>query len=181
MMIEAASINWLSALLTSSLIAAIISAFVSYLIQHLQHKNKYHESLIQRRCDALNKIEQLIQALKVTIIDSTDKRAYHVFVATSISDSHNVMVLCANCVRDSIWISALSLDLIAEINKMLYLTPQDPVDRIEYAKERYIEISTHRSALERELMREYSDVLNIEKFLSRKAKEESSFVPFVPK
>lgn len=173
--------QWVALLLTSSVIAAFISATTSYVIQKIQHINKYHETLIHKRCEALNLVETFIQSLKITVLDDEDKKPYHLSVIAPNTDLLQAQILCVSCIRESMWLSRLTLDLLSEINKYLYLIPEEREKRIMHAKDRYIEISTHRAALERELMREYSDAANVDAFLKRKSNENSSFQPFVPR
>jgi len=119
----------LTAVISSSVVAALISALTTYSLKGLDFKNEYYKKIIEKRFDAYAKVERIITLLQRISIDVNDNSKYHWafedwHVLGELKDALN------SALFQGMWISTKALDLVLDLDKIFNrLDKEFPFDR----------------------------------------------------
>ena len=164
--------------LTSSVISGVLSAIISYYfnlkIKRLDFKNEYYKSIIQKRMDAYQFVENQVSVLK-GIVFGDDKQAYHMILCYGedkfLEFQQNILI----AISKGLWIDDDTMNTLEEINglffninKKIHNKNQDEIETI--GKEYYKKISDLRFKLENNLKGGLIDLHNVEKIFKKKEK-----------
>jgi len=164
----------LGILLSSGIIALIVSSFVSVYLSRLGYKQKYYERIIDRRMSAHDELQALVKILKISVVDlaSGDARSYHqIFTDQDLFASAYVQ---ASSMNHAFWISDSTRKAHIDLNRELFRCHslfEKTNDLIEVGKTEYKEIAQIRDLLEESLLRELPHLHKIDKFFKSKKVE----------
>lgn len=112
--------NTLWTILSSAVIAAIVSSIASYIINILTHKRKYkddyYKMVIAKRMDAYSKVEVVILSLKKLVVDESDNCLYNVIFNNSHEDFFAFQVQLYEIAANSVWLSKDMYNALSELN-----------------------------------------------------------------
>jgi len=142
-------------ILTSSLIATILSAIVSALVsiklKQLDYKNEYYKKILDKRLDAYQFLENQIAVLKNTVLDDKDGRAYHIIFSYGEDDFHKFQHNLFLAMSYSTWINNNTTEHMEKLNELFFhisLKVEANADLVTLGKNHYKEIASHRKKLE---------------------------------
>jgi hypothetical protein len=170
-------------ILTSSLIAtilsAIVSAFVSIKLKHLDYKNEYYKKILEKRLEAYQYLENQIAVLKNTVLDDEDGKPYHIIFSYSKDDfsklQHNLFLAMSY----STWINRDTTSHIEKLNELFYhlsLKLNRNADLITLGKTHYKEIAAHRKNLEACLRKDLMNLHDLKSFSKEKTSGETRVI-----
>jgi len=143
-------------ILTSSLIAgilsAIVSAIVSIKLKNLDYKNEYYKKILDKRLEAYKFLETQIAVLKSAVLDE-DAKLYHLIFAYDEDKFHEFQQNLFAALAYSMWINDNTVDLMEKLNGLFFgisrkFSDHDKEKMISIAKDNYHEISQLRKSLE---------------------------------
>lgn len=165
----------LTTIISSTVIATILSSLVNYWMKKQDFKNEYYKMLLAKRMDAYQEVENQISILKTSVLDKQDGKAYHqVF---SFGDDYFLRFGQSLSVANSknIWLNDQTNNKLAELMHIINKIPfeystSDEEQLIAAGKKYYWEIANLRDELENMTR---SDLLNLHKFseIRRKSNE----------
>lgn len=165
--------------LSSSLISGILGASIAGAFalrgKRDEYRNDYYKSVLKRRIEAYEKLESLINALKLTVLDN-DQRPYHrVFYAQECWGE--LYKLFIDATSHPLWLTDEVFDKTRELNIMFLHASSQQRDLIEFGKNNYEPIAELRSEIERIVAMDMLALHDIESFLKRKRDHQSGFSP----
>lgn len=119
----------LSSSLASAIVGALIVGFYNLWAKRNEFVNDYYKSVVRRRIEAYEQLEQLIIAIKTTVLD-TDKRPYHLVFAKD-DDWESAHRLVLNVIAQALWLSEEAFEKTRDLSYLLFrLTPKAGGDRV---------------------------------------------------
>jgi hypothetical protein len=167
--------------LTSSLVATVISGFIAGLyslrMKQREYLNEYYKIILGRRIAAYEQLEALIISLKTAVLDQ-DNKPYH-WLFSQEGNQKIAYDLVTNVIAQALWLSDDAFRKSQELNRLMFtLKPDSGI--IEFGKTNYVRIAELRHDLERILATDLLALHDIKRFLHEKKNVESSFQPFSP-
>lgn len=156
----------ITTIVSSSVIATVLSSMVNYYLKKQEFKNEYYKMLLAKRMEVYQEVENQISILKTSVLDKSDGKAYHQIF--SFGEKHFLMfgqvMSAAN--SKNIWLNDTTnnklMELMHIINRVSFeYDTTDENQLIEAGKKYYWEIANLRDELEN-LTRK--DLLNLYKF-----------------
>lgn len=167
---------WL-AILSSSLLSGIFGAFIAgaFLLRGKRNDyvNDYFKIIIKRRLDAYEKLERLINALKICVLDD-DQQPYHQ-VFSNESTWTDVYTLFLESTSHPLWISDDVFGKTRELNIMLLHASSNDRSLVEFGKLNYTPLAELREQIERLHANDMLALHDVEGFLKKKKVHQSGF------
>lgn len=168
--------NWDTLIITiisSSLIATILSSIFNIYLKNMDFKNEYYKSIINKRLLAYEWLEKQIALLKTSVIDENDEKIYHIIFSYGEKEflKFSQNSLLANAY--SLWIdedtNKILNDLIFIFNQINFeFDVNNKSELISAGKKYYSEIAKLRDELETSVK---NDLLRLYKFDKIKKKK----------
>jgi len=159
--------------LSSSVIAAIVSAAINLWIKRNEYSNDYYKMVITKRIAAYEQLECLIIGLKTSVLDK-DNKPYHLIFAKD-DDWLTAHKLLQDVMEHALWLSEKIFEKTRELNYLIFGLSQGNV--IEFGKANYEKIATLREDMEKILAADMLELHHIRKFLREKKRKQSGFHP----
>ena len=170
------------AIFSSSLLSGIVGALIAGAFglrgKHNDYVNDYFKIIIKRRLEAYERLEQLINALKLTVLDD-DQRPYHQVFSNETTWTA-VYKLFLDSTSHPLWLSSEVFSKTRELNIMFLKASHDKRDLVEFGKSNYAPIAELREEVERLHAKDMLNLHNVEDFLKQKREHRSGFAPFDP-
>jgi hypothetical protein len=167
---------WL-AVLSSSLLAGVFGALIAGLFNLRQKQNEYSneffKTVLQRRIQAYDEIEQLVINLKAAVLD-TDNRPYHLLFSKD-DDWEYVHQLMFSVLSKGLWLSPKLFSTTRQLNLLVFRDGQAKNGMIEFGKRNYEEIANLRESIEQLHASDMLELHNVRSFLKKKRRTRSSF------
>lgn len=169
--------NIFQIVLTSSLISGIVSTIFSFYftlkIKKLDYKNEYYKTLINKRLEAYQFVENQTAVLRNVALDELDNRAYHLMFAygeDKFIDFQSNIILANS---KGLWIDEETSNTLDEFNNLFYninlkIHYKTKEEIQEIGKNYYKTISNLRVKLENNLRQGFNDLHNVEKIFKTK-------------
>ncbi len=160
-------------ILTSSLIASIlsviVSAIVSIKLKNLDYKNEYYKKILEKRLEAYKFLETQIAVLKSTVLDE-DAKAYHLIFAYGEAKFHEFQQNLFAAMACSMWINDNTVDRMEKLNELFFkisrkVEGNDAKRVVRIGKDHYHEISDLRKSLEDSVRKDLLNLHNLKKFM----------------
>ena len=159
------------AVLSSSVVAAIVSALVSggfaLRAKRVEYENEYFKKVIERRLEAYEAVEHLILLFKNSVIGDDEARPYHLIFNREdwLKEyyKHSAFVSAS-----SLWLSDDMFDATQELNRVMFSLPGDASLAQAFGKDNYVRFAEIRSKMERTMMADLSILHDVPSFLKRK-------------
>ena len=151
-------ITVLVAVLSSSLLAAILSSAISVYQKKKDFENDFFREIVRRRLAVYQTIETIIASLKSAGLDDTDARPYHLVFAFGMDEFMLFHQNVRLAIAQNLWISDEANVILSEFGQHLYkFALEDDSDEalLELAKQRYIEIGRLRDQLEEAFKKDF--------------------------
>ncbi|WP_338820061.1 hypothetical protein [Acidovorax temperans] len=168
-----------SSSLLSGLVGALITGAFTLRGKRNDYVNDYFKTIIKRRLEAYERLEQLINALKLTVLDD-DQRPYHQIFSNEATWTH-IYKLFLDSTAQPLWLSTTVFSKTRELNIMLLKASHDQRDLVEFGKSNYAPIAELREEIERIHAKDMLSLHNVEDFLKQKKEYKSGFAPFDPR
>ncbi|MGB4107672.1 MAG: hypothetical protein WBK55_07730 [Alphaproteobacteria bacterium] len=152
-------------------VGALIPGILSLFEKKIGYANDYYKSIVQRRIAAYEELENLIIALKTSVID-TDNKPYHLLFAQE-DEGKAVYFRTQSIMRQSLWLSNKALRKLISFGDRMFNA--DRKDMVAFAKEHYKEIADWRHEIEKILAADMLELHNVKKFLKQKNKGNSKY------
>lgn len=168
-------------IISSSVLAAILTGLVNLRIQNLNYKREYYKKLIERRIDAQEQILNLTNELRIQV--KLDEGVLcNRLCATGEQHFESVSILVAASVNISFWLSnelsnillEFNIFLLNEINHEIKGTNQIERDKSlqQLGIENHEKIRDFRSKIEQQLMKDFANLTEVKSFVKSKNKSE---------
>jgi hypothetical protein len=162
---------------SSSVLAALLTGFVNLRIQNLNYKREYYKKLIDRRIDAQENILNLINQLRILVKLDSGKLCNRI-CATGEDHFINFTLHSASSVEISFWLSSDLMGIIQDFNIFLLdeITHEIRGTNKEEREESLVElgilhhetIRDFRSKMEEQLMKDFASMANVKSFVKSK-------------
>ena len=161
----------LSLLIASGIIAALVSSITSVLIRNLQFKDDYYKTVIAKRLDAYNHVEQVIIKLKRLILTEDKAHTYH-----AVFDKYEYFLdfisSIAKSIDNGLWLSDEIIEKLLELNSITILFNSDTAPfSHKIAIENQDKITNIRLGLEMIIAKDMGSLHKVNEFLQRKRKD----------
>ena len=167
------------AILASSLLSGIFGALIAGAFslrgKRNDYANDYFKTIVKRRVEAYEKLEQLINALKLTVLDD-DQRPYHQ-VFSNDSTWTEVYKLFLISTSHPLWLSSEVFVKARELNYLLLQASYNNRGLVEFGKSSYTCIARLREEIERLHAIDMLSLHKVEVFLKQKKAHHSGFIP----
>lgn len=159
-------------ILTSTLVAGIVSTFVSYFIsvrlKKLDFKNEYYKEILKKRLSAYEFIETQLGVLKTVVLDEADNKPYHLMFSYGDQEFYNCQKNLLMAMSLSLWIDDDTADSLENMNDLFYnlnlkTHGKSNNEIIEIGKKYYQNISDLRFNLENSTKKGLYNLHNIDK------------------
>lgn len=168
--------NTLNILLTSSIFAGIISAFVSYFIsiklKRVDFKNEYYKQILIKRLEVYEHIEFLISTLKPVVLGD-DNKPYHIVFNKGENKLYESQKELFFVVNKNIWVDNKTTkqleklnDFFFNINNLAFEKTEEEI--IEIGKKYYDKLAELRINLENSTKEGLYNLHDIEKSFKSK-------------
>jgi hypothetical protein len=155
--------NTLQILLSSAVIAAIVSGIISVILKRIDYKNEYHKLILHKRITAYEQIEKVMLLFGTCAFDN-DKPLHGVFLQRKSIDQ--AMVTLALVLQYRIWINPNTYDALIELNRLIYKI-QNSEDTITSAKENYKTLGDLRDKLLNGSINDYKKLYRVPEDLDK--------------
>jgi hypothetical protein len=144
-------------ILTSTLVAGIVSTFVSYFIsvrlKKLDFKNEYYKEILKKRLTAYEYIEAQLGVLKTVVLDEADSKPYHLMFSYGDKEFFDYQKNLLMAISLGLWIDDDTTKSLEELNELFYnlnikTHGKSKTEIIEVGKKYYQIISDLRFHLE---------------------------------
>lgn len=168
--------NLFLTILTSSIGAAILNHFGSIYLRNTDFKNEYFKIVIKKRLEAYDLLEYLISILKVSSLDETDGKAYHLIFAYGEDEYIKSTKINTLANSNNIWLSTKADEKLAEILSVFHeinfsYNIQSKESLISAGKDYYFRIATLRTELENIVRADLIDLHKISDIRGKKTKD----------
>lgn len=167
------------AILTSSLLSGIFGALIAGAFglrgKQNEYVNDYFKTIIKRRLDAYEKLEQLINALKLSVLDD-DQQPYHQVFSNEATWA-DIYALFLEATSHTLWLSDNVFAKTRELNIMFLHASSNKRDLVEFGKSNYAPIAKLREEIERLHAKDMLALHDVEGFLKKKKAHQSGFSP----
>ena len=169
---------WL-AILSSSLLSGILGALIAGAFglrgKRNDYVNDYFKTIIARRLEAYEKLEQLINALKLSVLDG-DQQPYHQ-VFSNEATWKDIYCLFLEATAHPLWLSDEVFAKTRELNIMLLHASTNDRNLVEFGKSNYAPIAELREEIEKLHAKDMLVLHDVERFLKKKKAHQSGFSP----
>jgi hypothetical protein len=173
---------WIT-ILSSSLLSGIFGALIAGAFglrgKRNDYVNDYFKTIIKRRLEAYERLERLINALKLAVLDE-DQRPYHQVFSNEATWTE-IYKLLLDSTSHPLWLSDEVFEKTRELNLMFLQASHDKRDLVEFGKSNYAPIAELREEVEKLHAKDMLTLHNVEDFLKRKKERQSGFAPFDPR
>jgi hypothetical protein len=167
---------WL-AVLSSSLLSGILGALIAGMFglrgKRNDYVNDYFKLIIKRRLDAYEKLEELINSLKLSVLDD-DKKVYHQ-VFSNESTWTDMYRLFIDSTSHPLWLSDEVFAKARRLNLMFVRASTNEQTLVEFGKSNYEKIAELREEIEVEHANDMHALHDVEAFLKTKKARKSGF------
>lgn len=179
------NIEFLNIILTSTLIAGITSAIVSFLtslhLRKVDYRNDYYKEIIKKRMDAYEYIDAQIAILKPVVLDDNDGRAYHIIFSYGEDEFLNFQKNLFVAVSYSMWIDKHTTGELENLNGLFYslnnkIHLKTNSEAIEIGKEYYEKISDSRFRLEQATKKGLYNLHDVKKVFKSEKKNRKRYI-----
>ena len=168
----------LTIILSSTVLAAIVSSIASYIINILTHKRKYkddyYKMVIAKRMDAYSKVEVVILSLKKLVRDESDNCLYNVIFNNSHKEFFAFQAQLYEIAANSVWFSKDMYNALSELNLLFTQIDSQVLDDgsnlLILGKQNRKKIADIRIRIEDIFRRDILSLHEIEDFLKNKNK-----------
>ncbi|WP_141226064.1 hypothetical protein [Flavobacterium fluvii] len=166
-------------ILTSTLVAGIVSTFVSYIIsirlKKLDFKNEYYKEILKKRLTAYEYIEAQLGVLKTVVLDETDGKPYHLMFSYGDKEFFDYQKNLLMAISLSLWIDDDTTNSLEKLNELFYnlnikTHKKSKTEIIEVGKKYYQKISDLRFHLENSTKKGLYNLHNVDKAFKTKNK-----------
>jgi hypothetical protein len=156
--------------LSSSVLAALISLAGQHLLAQLQFKRDYFRELIAKRLSAYQQLDEIIGILRGVTYDDSGRIAHIVFMNQAVWD--RTMFLIAGATGLGLYISQAAHDCVSELNFVLLKLPHNAPEReaFDIANANREVMSDIRQRLEQIVASDLLTLYKIRAFLRQKHK-----------
>lgn len=169
---------WL-AILSSSLLSGVFGALIAGAFslrgKRNDYVNDYFKTIIARRLEAYEKLEQLINALKLSVLDD-DQQLYHQVFSNEPTWT-DIYRLFLDATSHPLWLTNEVFAKTRELNVMLLQASTNSRDLVEFGKSNYASIAELRDEIEKLHAKDMLVLHDVEGFLKKRKAHQSGFSP----
>jgi len=166
---------------TSSVLSAILTSLANFRIQNLNYKREYYKKIVERRLNAQEQIVNLSNELRIQV-KSDDCQLCNRICATGEEHYQAFAISVATSVDISFWLSEELSEILLDLNIFLLneitleITGADEDERnnslMQLGIANHEKIRDFRSKIERQLIKDFGDLANVNSFVKSKHKSE---------
>ena len=147
----------LKLIITSTLVAGIVSILVSYVtsvwLKKIDFKNEYFKEILKKRLAAYQYIEAQLAILKSVVLDEEDGKAYHMMFSYSDVEFLDYQKNLIMAINFGLWIDDETAQKLQDLNELFYnlnikAHGKSKGELIKLGKTYYKELSSLRFELE---------------------------------
>ena len=157
------------------LLAAVVAGIYKLRATGDDYVNDYYKTVINRRIEAYEQLERLIESLRTAVVDQ-DCRPYH-FVFDQKEALPNLFKEIFDTMSHGLWLSDEAFAKTRDLNYLVFRMSVAGGDMIEVAKQNHPMIAEGRESLERILAADMLGLHDVKRFLKRKKNSRSGFQP----
>lgn len=164
--------NWITVIISSALVSALVSGITTYLIEKRKYKQEYWKFVINKRLKTYEEIEKIITYFNTTHFNY-NKPCHLAFL--NIETFNNLQMELSQISFKRNWISPKLYEKITTFNHMcIGLNTKEKLTNemiTKFGTNNYYEISKQRDELLDRITKDYSTLQNVEQFFKKKIKE----------
>ena len=177
------SVEILSFLFASSVIAALVSSITAYLIKKYEYRSEYFKLVLNKRLEAYQKLEELLIHFRITANDESDHQFYYSLIFDKRKYLENFITKLSLLRFESIWFSnevIISLDKLGQIFMIIDQAYKGKSDALLIAegKKRYKEFAKLKKDLEVTIIRDLENLADVRKHFRNKKNTDRSTLIF---
>lgn len=160
------------AVFSSSVLSAILTAFVNYRLTGINYKNEYYKKLLDNRLNAYQNVYQFLNLIKTLIHDEQNNTLTPYLLTNGIDQFEKVSIELIVPMKTSIWLSKDMTQTLTELSVLLnrllnesrqHINPDEELRKIGYT---YLQsFRDYRDRIEVLVKRDFKDLHNIKSFL----------------
>lgn len=165
----------LSTSAVSIIFGGVITGLYNLRLKQNEYVNDYYKTVTNKRLEAYEKLEELIVALKIAVVDE-DGRPYHQLFASTENWTYAFAII-GNVMSKTLWLSEEAFTKTRDLNYLLFLfqTPTTP-EIVDFGKEQHKQVAAIRTSLEQILARDMLNLHDVKAFLKqKKSKSEEGY------
>ena len=148
--------------LIGSVLTVLISSLFNILSNNIKYKREIRKSLIKRRIEGYEAIEDVIGTISLVVQDN-DKKRYHLIFSREESFKQ-FFILLGIALKFSLWYSPNIIKLLSELNQISMLIGKDYcfdetspnyLPKVEMGKNKYEEIWIIKTKLQEQIGKDY--------------------------
>lgn len=172
---EYASTQFLSLVISSSVLSAILTSFVSWRIHYYSYRNDYYKKILDKRIEAYEHVQRLLSMLKGSV-QINGKGVCILYLSLGHEKYTDLLFNIISAIHNSFWISDETGEMLTELNVFMInsidnaLDENDDLDAqlVELGIKFRDEIRSRRFNIENQLYKDFSTLHKIEKFAKPK-------------
>ena len=173
-------LNLILTILSSSIVSAILTSFVTLRIQNLNYKREFYKKNIDKRFKALEYVIKITDELRLTVMLDEGKMCNRIF--TQGKDYYNGFYLMMANPVNIIWISKELAAILLDFNIFLLNNITNKIEKNnELNKDNFIKnigvennrkIKDFRVKLEKQILTDFTEMVHVRRFI-RKSKNKT--------
>jgi len=166
------TIQLITIILSSSLLAAILTSLTSWFLQKDNYKRDYYKKILDKRLDAYSTVENIVGQLKI-IVRLDSGHACPMFCAISKTDFDKFSISLASANYKSFWLSdkvggkltELNIYLLQEIDNHIDENFDEDKQLAQLGVQHRDKIQAYRNELTKLLYNDFSELHDIKNFI----------------
>lgn len=167
---------WL-AILSSSLLSGIFGGLIAGIFslrgKRNDYVNDYFKTVIARRLEAYEKLEKLINALKLSVLDDNYQPYHQVF--SNEANWTDIYRLFLDATSHPLWLSSEVFAKTREMNIMFIHASTNSRELVEFGKSNYSSIAELREEIEKLHAKDMLTLHDVKGFLKKRKARQSGF------
>lgn len=160
--------NWITIILSSAVVSAIVSGLTTYFIEKRKYSQEYQKITIDKRLETYESIEKALIYFQTTHL--VDNEPCHLaFLNSDVFDKIQTELGIVSWKRN--WISSKLYKKIIDLNRLLYEFEFTDKNTCKFGVKNYSKIASIRDKMIKIMAQDYLDMPKVEKFFKNKIRE----------
>ena len=165
----------LAAILSSSVLSALLTSVVNFYITSLNYKNEYYKKLLDKRLDAYQEVYNFLSNIKTYVHDSEDSLLTPYILANGVEALDQAVIAMLVPLKKSFWLSGELADRLTELNVLFVELSNkanrssDPDKELKILGNDYLEkIRALRKKIQYQIQKDLETLDDVKKFIKKR-------------
>ncbi len=159
----------ITTLLSGAVLGAFVTGAFTIFSKYMEYKNSYLKMIVEKRVIAYEKLDVVIQNLKIAVVDN-DAKPYHQ-ILTDKKSFFDFLQLIHNTMAQEFWMSDNTKSLLLKLHQKLisYIFKNEQgIEFINIGKDNYKQIGIQRDELEKSILKDFPNIYKVKSFFKAK-------------